>query len=479
LSSQTSGHQAPGFQASGYQAPAKGFRTFVIIWITQSFSVIGTSLMLFVMNIWLTTKVYPGYDQKSLLAGALSAISIAYAVPALVLAPLAGAWVDRHDRRKTMIVMDAVSACLGLLLLLLLRKNLLEVWSLCLILAGYSSAATFHGAAFDTSYAMLVSEKQLPRANGMMQSIWALSGILSPALAAMLISLPTLAGNGSITGAVGRFLVGIGDGTILTVGINVLTFTIAAITPLFLTIPSPNRSDLVNVAGKKKKSIWKDILEGANFIWRRPPLLWLLITFLMVNLTSAPYGVLQPMLVKFNLAADWSARGLSYEAALAFLGSVSGIGGVIGGVLMSTWGGLKKKRVLAILIPMVLDGVAQMVFGITTRFSVAIAMAFALSLWLPIMNAHSQSIWQSQTPHELQGRVFAVRRLIAQCMGPVGTAIAGWAGGVLEPGVVLAVMGFLTAAVCLGQLLFNPAIMQVEDKEYLDQLAAVRRAVES
>jgi len=455
-----------------YQAPAKGFRTFAIVWLTQSFSVIGTSLTLFAMNIWLTTKVYPAYEQKSLLAWALSAMSIASAVPTLALGPLAGAWVDRHDRRKTMIVMNAVSVGLGLLLLALLLMNRLEVWSLCLILAAYSSTAVFHGAAFDTSYAMLVSEKQLPRANGMMQSIWALSGILSPALAALLISLPTLARNGSISGMIGSFLATISDGTVLTAAINVLTFAVAAITLLFLEIPSPKRTDLVSALGQKKKSIWKDILEGADFIWRRPPLLWLLITFLVANLATAPYGILQPILVKFNLAADWSACGFSYETALAFLGTVSGIGGVIGGVLMSTWGGLKKKRVLAILIPMALEGIIQIIFGVTSRFYLATAMTFLISFALPIMNAHSQSIWQSQTPHELQGRVFAVRRLIAQCMGPVGTFMAGWAGGIFEPGAVLAVMGALVTAVCLGQLLFNPAILRVEDKTYLDQLAA-------
>ena len=58
--------------------------------------------------------------------------------------------------------------------------------------------STFHGAAFDTSYAMLVPEKQLPRANGMMQTIWSLSGILSPALAASIIALPGLARQGLV-----------------------------------------------------------------------------------------------------------------------------------------------------------------------------------------------------------------------------------------------------------------------------------------
>ncbi len=87
------------------------------------------------------------------------------------------------------------------------------------------------------------------------------------------------------------------------------------------------------------------------------------------------------------------------------------------------------------------------------------------------MNSHSQAIWQTQTPRELQGRVFSVRRLIAQFTWPLGTALAGWAGGLFDPGLIVAILGILLAVFCLAQL-FNPLLLRVEDKAWLDSLAA-------
>lgn len=89
----------------------------------------------------------------------------------------------------------------------------------------------------------------------------------------------------------------------------------------------------------------------------------------------------------------------------------------------------------------------------------------------PILNAHSQAIWQAQTPRELQGRVFAVRRLIAQGTVPFGTLLAGLTGGVFNPGLVLALLGGIYALFCLVQLA-NPALPRIEDTAYLEQLAA-------
>jgi hypothetical protein len=86
------------------------------------------------------------------------------------------------------------------------------------------------------------------------------------------------------------------------------------------------------------------------------------------------------------------------------------------------------------------------------------------------MNAHSQTIWQTQVPRHLQGRVFSVRRVIAQFTAPIGIMMGGIAGAELNPGWILAVLGALVSAFCIGQL-FNPYLLRVEDKAYLDQLA--------
>ena len=101
----------------------------------------------------------------------------------------------------------------------------------------------------------------------------------------------------------------------------------------------------------------------------------------------------------------------------------------------------------------------------------AAAMSFVSIGMIPILNAHSQTIWQTQTPRELQGRVFSVRRLIAQFTWPLGTVVAGITAGVFNPGHVMAVMGGIMVVFCVGQM-FNPYLLRVEDKAYLDELAA-------
>lgn len=72
---------------------------------------------------------------------------------------------------------------------------------------------------------------------------------------------------------------------------------------------------------------------GALYIWHRPPLLWLLAAFAVANMAGAPVGIIVPLFVKFNLTVDWTARGYTFETALALLGVASGIGGLSAGCL--------------------------------------------------------------------------------------------------------------------------------------------------
>src|SRR6266542_2638591 len=162
--------------------PAHGFRTFLIVWATQSISVVGSALTLFASTIWLSDQLYPLPDQKPELSLALAAQSLAFAIPIVFVAPVAGAWADRHDRKNTMLTTDVANGCLSLLLAALLLTHMLSLWPLLALTVLSSTLSSFHSAAFDTSYAMLVPDHQLPRANGMMQTTWSLSGILGPGI---------------------------------------------------------------------------------------------------------------------------------------------------------------------------------------------------------------------------------------------------------------------------------------------------------
>lgn len=449
--------------------PARSFRTFLILWSSQSVSVFGSALTFFAITIWLTQVLYPAPEQKPELARALAAVSLGFALPNVFSAPLAGAWADRHDRRRTMLVADILNGVLSVVLMVLVLTHQLNLPILVVLAVLTSILASFHYSAFDTSYAMIVPEAQLPRANGMMQTIWALSGILSPALAALIISLPGLARQGSIGGGIGASLAALPDGTALAIALDAVTFFFAAAVLSLLAIPSPRPT--VTVGGEKRVSLWQDVRIGARYIWDRRPLLWLLGTFTLANFASSPMEVFQPLIVKFNLATDWASRGLTYESSLALLVSLGSIGGVAGGVLISVWGGLKRRRVYGVVVAILVAGLAQAVFGLSGLLPLSTATLFIFHGLIPVMNAHSQAIWQAQTPPELQGRVFAVRRLIAQFTWPLATAMAGFVGGVIDPGLILAILGVILAAFCAAQL-FNRQLLRVEDKAYLDGLAA-------
>ncbi len=444
-----------------YTPPANGFRTFLIVWITQSISVFGSGLTVFALNIWMISDLYPLPSQKPELALAISATSLAFALPTVFLAPIAGAWADRHDRKRTMLVMDFVNGLVSLTLMLAVFTNTLQLWSLVILDFLAASIGAFHGAAFDTSYAMLVPKEQLPRANGMMQTIWSLAGVLTPGIAAAIISIPRLVPGGSLLAKI--------PGASLAMGLDAVTFFIAAATLLFLFVPSPHRADME--AGQPKKSMWADVKEGAQFIWRRRPMVWLLASFAVANLISGTIGVFTPLLIKFNLAPDWTAHNFTLETALALLGTAGSLGGVVGGVVVSAWGGLKKRRVYGVLGALLFGAAMITLIGLSTTFYFSVVLFFLADATIPLANAHSQAIWQTQTPNELQGRVFAVRRVIAQFTWPFSTVMAGVLAGAFNPGYVLAGLGFVQV-IFFALMFFNPVMLRVEDRDYLETLAA-------
>lgn len=255
----------------------------------------------------------------------------------------------------------------------------------------------------------------------------------------------------------GTILGQLADGVPLLIAIDALTFFIAAATLPFLHVPSPSS------VGKRKESLWVEAKEGMTYIWSYKPLLWLLGIFAIANL-GVPIDMFEVLVVKLNLAPDWSARGLNYETALALVTSMAGLGGGMAGLLMSTWGGFKTRRVYAVLGALIANGLAQVVFGLSQVLYLSAVMAFVIAGTNPIMGAHARAILQSRVPLDLQGRVFAADELIAQATLPVGIALWGWAGGLFNPGAVMAVGGSLLALVCVAQL-FNHRLLRVGNKD--------------
>jgi hypothetical protein len=94
----------------------------------------------------------------------------------------------------------------------------------------------------------------------------------------------------------------------------------------------------------------------------------------------------------------------------------------------------------------------------------------------PILNAHSQTIWQTQTPRELQGRVFSVRRLIAQFSWPASAFLMGALASRFDPGAIVMSLGAVLAVWCVFGM-FNPYLRKVEDRDWIEAKALERAAV--
>jgi hypothetical protein len=169
--------------------------------------------------------------------------------------------------------------------------------------------------------------------------------------------------------------------------------------------------------GDEQGSLWQESLYGFRYILERPSLLGLQLVFLAINLTASfALTVVAPMLL---------ARTNNNEMVMGSVRSAMGMGALVGSLLLSVWGG-PKRRIHGVLLGMALSSLlGQLVLGLGDGPVVWLAGAFLGAFFIPIINGSNQAIWQAKVTPNVQGRVFATRRLIAQVSWPLATLVAG------------------------------------------------------
>jgi MFS transporter, DHA3 family, macrolide efflux protein len=371
-----------------------GFRGFTLFWLGQMVSLLGTSMTRFALTIWVW--------QETGEATALALVAFFSFAPAVLFSPIAGALVDRWNRKWVMVLSDAGAGFATIAIVALYATGRLEVWHLYIAGAFAAIFESFQFPAFSSAISGMLPKQQYARANGMLSLADSASAIAAPVLAGLLLGL-------------------IGIGGVLL--IDVVTFLFAISTLVFVLIPQPARS----AAGSEGAgSLWKESIYGFLDIVRRPSLLALQCFFLGSNLTGSFAIVLTAPMVLARSGGD--------ELALASVQSAMGIGGIAGGLILSTWGGPKRKvyGVLGGFIWMGLFG--QLLMGAGQSVPVWVIAGFAGFAALPILNGSNQAIWQAKVAPDVQGRVFAARRMIAQIAGPLGMLAAGPAADrIFEP----------------------------------------------
>ena len=422
-----------------------------MLWSSQTLSLFGTMVSQFAVNIWLARDLFPLSAQKPQLALALTATGFATTGPLIFAMPIAGAFADRHDRRRILITTNSLLALLSLVLVALTATHRLVLPVAVLLLLAYSLGSSFHSAAFDSSYGRFVREGDLPRASGMMMTSFGLAQLLAPPLAAALIGLPALLGR---SGRLPPWLV---NGIPFAFAADALSFMIAACTAMALRFPA------MPVVPGPRASLLEDARAGLRWVLRRRPFVWLISFGSLANFTFAPLMVLLPLLARDHVAADAARRHLPFEAVLALVNTAGGLGGVLGGVVVSIVGlrGMRKTVVMAVCL--VVLGVGETIAGLATTVWGLAAGMFVGELLVAPLNTASFTLWQSLTPPHLLARALATRRFIAQSAFPIGTVIAGWMAAIFEPWIVVALSGALLALWTAVQLA-GPSFRTLEDR---------------
>ena len=406
-------------RSSKWQVP------FFSIWTGQAFSLIGSSVAQFALVWWLTKLTGS--------ATVLATASLAALIPGIVLGPLAGAYVDRWNRRIVMIVADSVIALASLWLAILFWTGTIEIWHVYLIMVVRSVGGAFHWPAMQASTSLMVPKEHLSRVAGLNQAMKGALNIIAPPLGALLLELVPL-----------HSVMMVDVGTALL-----------AILPLFLVqVPQPRRKELAaGTAGKP--SIWTDVREGLAYIrnWRG---LMVLIGFALVfKIALTPAFSLLPLLVSKHFQGE--------AAQLSMMESVAGVGIVVGGLLLGVWGGFRRK-IFTSMTGMVVLGLGFVVLGLTpsTSFWMALGSVLIIGLMLPMVDGPLMAILQGTVAPEMQGRVFTIISSLFSISSPIGLVIAGPVSDALGLQVWYVVAGVLCAASGLAGFLV-PSIVHIEE----------------
>jgi len=398
--------------------------TFFTFWFTQALSLFGSGLASFALVWWIT--------QSTGSATILATAALAALLPGILFGPLAGTLVDRLNRKWVIIISDAVSALLALLLVVLFWTNSIQLWHIYVINVLRAIAGAFQFPAVQSSTSLMVPKEQLTRIAGLNQALQGVTMLTAPPLGALLLSLLPIHS---------------------ILGIDLLSAVIAICLLFVIPIPQP----VIPQAGTRAAgTVWQDMRAGFSFLRRWPALLSVMCVAALLNLVLTPAFTLLPILVTQHF------KGSALQ--LGWMNAAYGFGIIGGGILLGIWGGF-KRRILTSLLGLTGLGVGSLLIGISPSDAYGIAlMGIALvGMMNTLANGPFFAILQSIIPPEMQGRVFTVLMSVSTAMVPVGLALAGPLAD--RFGVQLwYVFGALICGLMVTWIVLSPALLHLEEE---------------
>lgn len=361
----------------------KGMQSFLVIWAGQLVSVVGTAMTRFALLVW-------AYERNGD-ATTLALIGFSLSLPYILVSPLAGIVVDRFNRRTVMFLTDSGSGLVTLALLALTVSGNLAVWHIFAAQLLVGIFDTFQMPAYISASTLLMDKKHFARASGLRTVAESGAQLLAPFLAALLLPRIGLAG---------------------VMLVDLLTFSVAMLTLLLAHVPTLQDPD------PQPRTWQQQIWVGFQFILARRGLVGLAVIFVLMNFADGlTYSSILPAMVLGKTGGS--------EVALAWVQAGLGLGGLLGGLLVSTVG-LPRRKIHAVLLFAALSfafGDGQLALQ-RSVWGWAFG-GFVAAIFIPFIISANTAIWQQKTPPHIQGRVFAARGMLQQFSRPIGFLLAG------------------------------------------------------
>lgn len=372
----------------------KEMKQFLILWIGQTLSSLGSSMTSYALIIWV-------YGQKGT-ATSITLLSFFTFLPSILFCFIAGTLADRWDKKKIMLVSDLAAAMGTTVVLVLFSMDLLQIWHLYLVNFVISFMNAFQNPASYVATSLLIPKDQYVRASGLQAFSGSLVTILKPAFATALLALAGLK---------------------VVLIFDLVTFTIAFLTLLFFiklpVIPAKTEENGSN--------FWESCLEGFHFLKEHMALLHLILFFAFINLLAHMTGFsLIPALIL--------ARTGNNQTTLGMVSTALGLGGLVGSIIVTIMKPAKNKIRTVFLSCAISYALCDPVLALGQSVGTWIFAAFGGNIPLPFLNANLTAIMRTNVPIQMQGRVFATRDTIQYSTIPVGLFLGGFlADHVFEP----------------------------------------------
>ncbi|MET8338443.1 non-ribosomal peptide synthetase/MFS transporter [Streptosporangium canum] len=372
----------------GTAAPEPSLGRFLAVAIGQLVTIVGATLTEFAIPI----STY--LDSRSLTQFAV--LQVLALIPGILVAPLAGAVVDRASRRAVMLGGNIAALAVQLLTGTLLWTGELAVWHLYPLLTALSIALTFQRLAYVSAVPQLVPKRYLGHANGVVQMTTGVAQFVAPLVAVGLLAAVGLEG---------------------ILALDVAGYVAGVIVLLCVGFPA-------RLAGERRESVGAEIAGGFRLQMGQRGFRAMLVFFALFNLVLSPVFLLfSPLTLSFGTLAD--------AGYVALLG---GAGAVTGGLVMSVWGGPAHRRMHGVLLGTLALAACCLVTGAHGSLLFVGFGAFGVACSLALVNGVYATIVQVKVAQRFHGRVFALNQMVALSTIPLGVAVIAPLGErLLEP----------------------------------------------